>query len=1180
MGWLLHFAFRRLSSQWRSLVTMFVGVLLAAIIGANAPLYTSAILQVGMIQYLERQPAADVQIYARTGLTPKNTDDFSGDWARFNANFIEQADVTFSRYGDWLKQITEWAESASMSVFVGDERLEQVNAQLAYYQQIADYIEVVEGRLPSSDTGDAVEVFAHRQFLSQANLSVGDTVTLLQEGWDSSQPISVVIVGSVDEKNDEDTYWFGESPLRVVRGGRGDITANFLTTQPQFSAVVPEAMPDPVVRLGWRMQFDHPALPFANLNNALESVQGFENQLNRSYESILTASNGFVYLTDLPQIFGNYSADSDLLNIPFGLLMIQLGALVLFFLVVIAALVRRSERREISMLQSRGAYDYQIFLLRGIEAFVICVVMALVAPFVARQILVILIPLFTGIEQVPLPLTPSVFLYAFGSVTIAFMILMLTLPAVLRLPLISAGGTASRSGVTTWWQRYYLDVILLIVGLVALVQLTQTRSLAVQSGADGRTQADPLLLLAPTLLFIAFSSVLLRFFPGVMNVVARSLARRRGAVGALASWQVSREPLHYGRIAFLLALAIGIGWFAISYQSTLLGNRFDLASYAVGSDIRITPDNREETNIDDLIVSLSTHPDVADAVGVNRIALQNMVASTGASSGRRGREAGTILAIDSEALSDVAYTRDDYPMPELVQLVSADTVSGQPIPEGATEISVWLRLDQPRFISFSEFSVEAYPAPTVLADTGLVVAYFERAGGYTYQMVLEPERDELDAYQDALIAEQEANQPDEEPSQPVNPDTVEPPDFNWPNGGWVRYTADLTDLPTGDGVLHFSGFNVTFQTFQSFQQTATQYLSFADIEVALDDDLQSVNWLDELESWDLVPARAVRNTELIPTDELADDDLSALGRSGLHVRYSINDDLPTFDLLVNAVTTPTIQFGASSVDDDDIVGVPVHVSQRFAELNELVLGQRFRLSLGQINVWFEVAGIADLFVTLYPDQSYMLVDRTTFAYSLRRTNTIDVEPNEIWVRLNDATRAEDLLNDDMLMSVNQSAIMTIDQQIQTYETDILSLGVIGLLYLSFLIGLVLSLVSLFTYIGLSVQSRISEFAVLRAMGLTGRGLVASIMIEQALVLCTAIVLGALIGQFLTTQVLPPLALNAAGGVVTPPLIVKTSLALIAQYGLMLVGVLALVMVISYYWVRRAATAQALRLTEE
>src|SRR5262249_26463830 len=128
-----------------------------------------------------------------------------------------------------------------------------------------------------------------------------------------------------------------------------------------------------------------------------------------------------------------YERSVQSLNAPFGLLLLQVGALVLFFLLVTAALVRRSERREIGMLQSRGATSRQITVIRGIEALAICVLAALVAPILAQQLLIAITPFFARYTGLPLQLTSAAFAYSAVAAFFAFVALMFTLRPVLNL---------------------------------------------------------------------------------------------------------------------------------------------------------------------------------------------------------------------------------------------------------------------------------------------------------------------------------------------------------------------------------------------------------------------------------------------------------------------------------------------------------------------------------------------------------------------------------------------------------------------------------------------------------------------------------------------------------------------------------------------------------------------------
>src|SRR5690606_1327714 len=107
--------------------------------------------------------------------------------------------------------------------------------------------------------------------------------------------------------------------------------------------------------------------------------------------------------------------------------------------------------------------DERLLALRTVETLVVCVLAVFAAVPIARQFLIWFMPLLTNVDHITLPLTPAAYFYAGLAGFAALIVLVLTLIPVLRRPLILAGGSAERSGSQTWWQRYYLDVILLIV---------------------------------------------------------------------------------------------------------------------------------------------------------------------------------------------------------------------------------------------------------------------------------------------------------------------------------------------------------------------------------------------------------------------------------------------------------------------------------------------------------------------------------------------------------------------------------------------------------------------------------------------------------------------------------------------------------------------------------------------
>ena len=107
MPWLWKFTLMRLAARWRSLLTLIIGVLLAAVVGASAPLYTGAIAKIGLLRHIEDQPAADRAILVRSSLTPASSTDFAADWASYDATFDEALRADLDQPSGWLDRVVD-----------------------------------------------------------------------------------------------------------------------------------------------------------------------------------------------------------------------------------------------------------------------------------------------------------------------------------------------------------------------------------------------------------------------------------------------------------------------------------------------------------------------------------------------------------------------------------------------------------------------------------------------------------------------------------------------------------------------------------------------------------------------------------------------------------------------------------------------------------------------------------------------------------------------------------------------------------------------------------------------------------------------------------------------------------------------------------------------------------------
>ncbi len=1201
----LRLATARLITQWRSLLTIIAGALLSASIGALVPLYTTAVAQVGMTQRLDAQPRHDVHVQASISLRASQWAGRGGLESRADAATALAEDLVQQDLGaieGWVSRVVSYLETEAMGLSLVEPAAAEpipllgVRARLGAYEGWEQQVRVVSGRLPQTlPAGDeTMEIAIGLNVANELNLEAGDVLRLDQgmnyqgqtgRGHPTSIPFTARIAGVVAPLDERAPYWMDPSPLRLLdrQAGTGPWEYEFvaLAAREDVLRAATGFLPDTPTKIGWRVLFAHDNLPFSRLDTAREALRRFKANMDYTFrESVLpsvaeqqagTARPGlaFTYGTRLIDydpirkdrdngILLAYAREVDLLDAPFGLLLLQVGALVLFFLMVTAALVRRGERREIAMLQSRGAWDSQIVLLRGIEALLICALAALAAPFLAQRLLIALGPAVGNTDEFPLPLTRDVFLYAGLASAVTWIALVMTLRPVLRLPLVLAGGAAARSGHQHWWQRVYLDVLLALVGVGALWLLVRRGSPLADVNLGGE-QADPLMLMAPALLFLALGSLALRVFPALAALAARAAAAGRGLVSALAAWQLSREPVHYGRITFLLALAIGIGWFATSFRATLTNSHDDQARYRVGTDLRIIErDTRLNANRARPAAFYEAHANINAASAAFRVINANL------STGLAGELRGDILAIDPATFGGVPYWRGD--LGTLASLNAPESASdippvGEALPLVPARIGLWLRFETGG-VGFSREAVFRADVERLTQRADFGIRLLDGAGAWVIAP-LEPVEIEL------LRA---------------GTDTPGLSGRGFVSSGWVYYEADLGALKYEPvEPLRLVSIFWEYRSPNSQGGERGMRLTLADMSLIGADGAAQAFPIFASGNWEFSYDRGATVT---PRSR-AGWALPAERADAIYFSWDQDAERTTVGALLNY---------------PDRGPVDAIVSRRVQQENGLVVGPDappFQLlNIGRVNPIFRAVQVADYYPTLYdraPSEavpkgsSFMVVDVHELLYRLNRRPSAAYYADEVWLRLGDGIDARDAdavqailrdLDDAEGSGAVIVSAVSLAGELGRLRTNPLGLGLLGLMYLAFLMALALSVVGLLTYAALTAQARRTEFGVLRALGLSPLRVVGGLALEQAFVMLIAALLGSVLGWVLASQIVPTLALGAAGESVIPPFVMRVEASHLAAYALMMLGVLGVVLASSLLLVRQLSLARTLRLGEE
>jgi putative ABC transport system permease protein len=148
----------------------------------------------------------------------------------------------------------------------------------------------------------------------------------------------------------------------------------------------------------------------------------------------------------------------------------------------------------------------------------------------------------------------------------------------------------ARAQRAPWWQRAWLDVLLLLPVIYAFYLLRQQGSIVAFSESGGSNNSpfqNPLFLLIPSLTIFAITLLVLRILPHVMSLITRFTFRTKSIGVLMAARHLARTPSFYSAPLVLLILTFALSAFIASLAQTIDQHLFSQYFYAYGADMNL-----------------------------------------------------------------------------------------------------------------------------------------------------------------------------------------------------------------------------------------------------------------------------------------------------------------------------------------------------------------------------------------------------------------------------------------------------------------------------------------------------------------------------------------------------------------------------------------------------------------
>lgn len=327
----------------------------------------------------------------------------------------------------------------------------------------------------------------------------------------------------------------------------------------------------------WVAQPQVSRIPDAELGPVAANV----SQLVQSLPQSSTLSS-LALTTSLPAVLDGTLSDLSVARSLLAICAVAIGLLAAVTLLVVARLLAGQREEETALLTARGATRRQLAQLALAEAVPLCVLAAAAGTLLGRWAA-------GRLGASGLPTGGGLAAWLAGAAIAAAAALILLVP-VLQSPLPGAararrGRQAAVAGIT----RAGADVALILLAILAGWELR--RYSAAPSGVTGGHGVDPVLVAAPALALTGGAIAVLRLLPAASRAGDRLAARGRRLTVALASWQISRQPIRQGGAALLVVLSVATGMLMLAARQSAIRSDHDQAALTAGADVRVqTPE--------------------------------------------------------------------------------------------------------------------------------------------------------------------------------------------------------------------------------------------------------------------------------------------------------------------------------------------------------------------------------------------------------------------------------------------------------------------------------------------------------------------------------------------------------------------------------------------------------------
>jgi putative ABC transport system permease protein len=469
-----------------------------------------------------------------------------------------------------------------------------------YFATLSDlkkHVSLVQGgAFPQAVTtaGAPLEVMVSQAVAEKIGVQAGESYTCVfySGGQNGAAPASLTvrIAGIWQATDPQDEYWYNTP---------ASYTDALFVPEESFSTALYKTVNNEVFLASWFLALDGTRFSVSEVPGLLTRIQAVEQQANSRLPQLKLQVSPV-------EVLKKYQKMAAQLDFMLYVISIPIMGLLLAFIGLVMSLVVGRQQNEIAVMRSRGATIWQVAGIAALEALGLGLLALLLSAPLGSLVAYLIGKTRTFLDfSVPFAVQPRITAAAvwlgLGMVGLALVAQVAPTLAAARFSIVTYKQETARQLRPPWWQRVWLDVLLLIPAAYGMYLLRQqgglmlpaiTTSAPALAGSVAAPLANnpfhnPLLLLVPALGIFSLTLLIVRLLPYLMEALGLMAARTHGVGFLLAMRHLSRTPGFYTAPLILLVLTLSLSAYTASLAKTLDRFLYDQTYYQSGADVSL-----------------------------------------------------------------------------------------------------------------------------------------------------------------------------------------------------------------------------------------------------------------------------------------------------------------------------------------------------------------------------------------------------------------------------------------------------------------------------------------------------------------------------------------------------------------------------------------------------------------